>query len=344
MQHRQYILRTTFNPPALFATMSTRNSNSAALPATSTSSSFDQVKSFLTVILPCFMITQGLAYASSHPSVRDFKMQKLAIFTIMVQWLVFFIHASGLLFGNARTERYYDLTGSLTFFFTALWSSASLEWHNRSTRQNVLSSFVQIWALRLGAHLFSRINQHGGIDSRFVEIKKSLLRFLVAWTLQGVWVFVTSLPVLSLNQAIDPRPLSVVDYIGFALWGIGFTLEVVADEQKSVFKTEAANKNKFINVGLWSISRHPNYFGEILLWFGLCLSATHGMALRLSAQFISAWASPMFVSLLLIFVSGIPMLEKAADAKWGTDKAYLEYKARTPVLIPFIGRRGAAPF
>jgi steroid 5-alpha reductase family enzyme len=154
-------------------------------------------------------------------------------------------------------------------------------------------------------------------------------------------VFITALPVLSLNQAVDKKPLDVVDYVGVLLWGTGFLFEVTADLQKTFF-LQGSNK-KFIDTGLWSLSRHPNYFGEILLWIGVAMISSNGMK-AWSSQAISSWVSPLFVALLLIFISGIPMLEKASDAKWGNQKNYKLYKEITPVLIPIVGRKGSAPF
>jgi len=299
------------------------------------------VKRFLSLVLPCLIISQGVSFLAGHPSVKDWRLQKVAALAIAIQWVVF-VHASGFL-GNERTERYYDLTGSLTFLLTSFWSSTFVPADQRSLRQTILTYCVQIWAVRLGSFLFSRISKHGGVDSRFVEIKKSLLRFFGAWTLQGVWVFLTALPVFALNQAIDVKPLTTVDYVGLSMWAIGFLYEVVADTQKSEFKDNKANKDKWITGGVWSLSRHPNYAGEILLWLGLCISATQGMPF-LSSRSLVSFISPLFVFLLLVGVSGVPMLEKASDKRWGGNKAYELYKAQTPTLIPFVGRRGSSPF
>ena len=246
------------------------------------------------------------------------------------------------MFGNAPTERFYDLTGSLTFLMSFLWSGTFVESVDRSLRQRIITICVQIWAVRLGTFLFSRIVKHGGSDSRFTDIKGNPPRFFIAWTLQGVWCFVTALPVLILNQAVDSNPLGLVDYLGIAIWALGFLCEVVADQQKSAFRGEDANRDKFIRHGLWSLSRHPNYFGEILCWLGLCLSCTQGM--NFYPQQLVAFLSPTFVAFLLIHVSGIPLIEKSSDDRWGKMVEYQEYTLMTPVLIPFFGRRGCAPF
>lgn len=258
----------------------------------------------------------------------------LGAFIFAIQWIVF-IHAGGL-FGNERTEKYYDLTGSLTYLSTialSLYLTPSL-----GIRQVILSSFVGVWAARLGYFLYTRIHNNSGIDSRFESIKKDNFKFLFAWTMQGVWVLTCLYPVLKLTQMSVAAPLAMLDYAGFGLWSFGFIFEVIADYQKGKFRSQPENKNKFIDSGLWSISRHPNYFGEILLWSGVSLAAYSG------TKSLSVFITPVFVSLLLIYMSGIPMLEKSANDKFGNDQKYQEYKKNTPVLIPFVGRKGDAKF
>ena len=287
-------------------------------------------------------LNQLLAYYSANGNASYQFLLSLGIGTIALQWLVFFVHASGLLFGNERTEKYYDLTGASTFILSTLMSTLVLGYNSLSHRQIILTGFVLCWAGRLGSFLYDRVCKHNGIDSRFTEMKKNLGRFLVAWTLQGVWVFITALPVFALNSMPDMNPtLSRQDFVGFFLWITGFLIEVTADHQKSVWRADTANKDKFIDVGVWKWSRHPNYFGEILLWIGVFLSASNAFN---TTQKIACLSSPVFVALLLIFVSGIPLLEKASDAKFGKIGEYQTYVENTPVLIPFIGRKGRANF
>ena len=119
------------------------------------------------------------------------------------------------------------------------------------------------------------------------------------------------------------------------IWLTGFTIEVMADRQKSRFRADPANRGRFISTGLWSRSRHPNYFGEITLWVGILLIAAPTLR---GWQWVAV-LSPLFVTVLLTRVSGIPLLEKKADTKWGDDPAYQEYKASTPVLIPRLTKR-----
>lgn len=284
------------------------------------------------VVLICIAITQSLAYFANKS--RNFILNYLAAYCFAVQWIVF-IHAGGF-FGNQRTETFYDLTGSLTYLTTVV---LSLILSTKITvRQIILSTFVGIWSARLGWFLFTRIHKSGGVDSRFEEIKADNFRFWMTWTLQGTWVFICLLPVLQVSQHPKDRPLATLDYVGIGLWVFGFLFEVIADYQKSQFRANPDNKNKFIDSGLWSISRHPNYFGEIVLWLGITLSAFSG------TQSWIIFITPAFVAFLLIFVSGIPMLEQKADERYGSDEKYLQYKKSTPTLIPFIGLRGNSPF
>jgi steroid 5-alpha reductase family enzyme len=158
----------------------------------------------------------------------------------------------------------------------------------------------------------------------------------VAWTLQGVWCYVTLLPLLLLNSSDANPPLRWTDVVGVALWAVGFVQESVADWQKFAFKQDPTNKGKFINVGLWSLARYPNYGGEITVWTGFWLACT---AVFSGGEWASV-ASPLFVSFLLLFVSGVPLQEAQAKARWGDDPAYQEYRRRTWLLLPLPGAGG----
>ena len=238
-----------------------------------------------------------------------------------MQWVAFVPAYLG------RTERYFDLVGSATYILATamlLILSESLD-----ARSIVLSLMVFVWALRLGYFLFMRIHK-AGRDGRFDVIKHCFVRFLAAWTLQGLWITFTAAAAWTAIASNYKEPLGVYAAIGLLLWLVGFSIEVVADRQKSQFKANPENKDNFIRVGLWSRSRHPNYFGEILLWSGVAVVAI---------PVLQGWqwlvlSSPIFVTLLLTGVSGIPLLEKRADEKWGGRKDYEAYKRTTPVLVP----------
>jgi len=242
----------------------------------------------------------------------------------LIQWLVFI---PAYLF---QTEKFFDLTGSLTYItvvaVAVCYSRYSTDLDARSI---LLAALVTIWALRLGAFLFSRI-QKAGKDDRFDEIKPSFIRFLNFWTVQGLWVTITASAALIGITTVVRKDLDIFAILGSLVWVFGFVFEVIADNQKRRFNADPANKGKFIHSGLWSYSRHPNYFGEIILWIGIAIIA---IPVLQGWQWI-AMLSPLFVTFLLTRVSGVPQLEKKADKKWGGQKDYETYKRHTPVLIP----------
>jgi steroid 5-alpha reductase family enzyme len=240
---------------------------------------------------------------------------------MLIQWLAF-IPAY-----RQQTEKFYDITGSITFITVvtlALVFSPGID-----ARAFLLWILVVVWAVRLGSFLFRRI-QKAGRDDRFDEIKPSFISFLNAWTIQGLWVSFTLAAALVSITTTARKELDIFALIGFLVWVFGFGIEFIADAQKSRFKADPVHKNKFIQSGLWAHSRHPNYFGEIVLWIGVTVIA---LPLLQGWQWV-ALISPLFVSLLLTRVSGVPLLEKKADQKWGGQAEYETYKKITPVLIP----------
>ena len=225
-----------------------------------------------------------------------------------------------------QTEKYYDLTGSFTYLSVvgfAAYFSQPLD-----TRAMLVAIMVALWAARLGSFLFARIRKDGK-DRRFDAIKTSPLRFLMTWTLQGLWVVLTAACALAVVTSGTSVTLDIYAYIGGAMWLAGFVIEVTADEQKKAFRANPDNEGKFISTGIWAWSRHPNYLGEIVLWLGIAVMAVPVLS---GAQW-AVMISPVFVILLLTKVSGVPGLESHANKKWGDDPAYQEYKANTPVLM-----------
>ncbi|MEM9177098.1 MAG: DUF1295 domain-containing protein [Myxococcota bacterium] len=268
-------------------------------------------------------IGAGIAWAgSAGPAVALglplFALCGLASF--VVNWAVF-AHAYA-----AQTERFFDATGSLTYLTLAI---AALALGPRDPRALLIGGCVILWALRLGTFLFRRISQDGG-DGRFDQLKPDFARFLMTWTLQGLWVFLTLACGLVAMTTSDPVPLGLPALIGLALWIIGWTIEVSADHQKRVFRHDAANDGRFITSGLWSWSQHPNYFGEILLWFGIAVIALP----TLRGTQLATLISPVFVYVLLTRISGIPLLRARAKERWGDDPEYRAYRERTAVLFP----------
>ena len=259
--------------------------------------------------------SQGGALAANFPVFAW-----CALLAFGLQWLAF-VPAY-----LRQTEKFYDLTGSITYISCVLLALLLAE--HMDNRSLLLTAFILFWAVRLGSFLFARIHQDGS-DSRFDAIKPNPLRFFVTWSLQGLWVLLTAGAALAAMSAREAVPLTAVDVIGALLWLTGFIVEVIADRQKRQFRN-TAGAGEFIQSGLWSRSRHPNYFGEILLWFGIAVLAYPA----LQGWQLVTLISPLFVYLLLTRVSGVPLLEKKADKKWGGQEEYEAYKARTPVLFP----------
>ena len=239
----------------------------------------------------------------------------------LIQWLAF-IPAYLL-----QTESFFDITGSITYISVTIL--AVLLTPVVDGRSILLLVLVIIWAARLGTFLLRRI-QKAGKDARFDDIKPSLIRFLNAWTLQALWVTLTLAAALAAITTTTRKGLGLFALVGLLTWAFGFAMEATADIQKSRFRADPANKGKFIHTGLWARSRHPNYFGEIVLWIGVAIIA---LPILRGWQWVTL-ISPVFVTLLLTRISGVPMLEKRADEKWGGQEGYEAYKERTPVLIP----------
>ena len=243
------------------------------------------------------------------------------VLAFVINWLAFIPSAL------KQTEHYYDLVGGITYvtvILVAVLLSSELD-----LRGMLVAAMVLMWSLRLATFLFQRISKAGG-DSRFDDIKTRPQKFFMAWTLQGLWVLLTAAAALAVITGGVREPLGAVGIAGIALWSFGILIESVADRQKTKFKADPDNEGKFINVGLWAWSRHPNYFGEILLWTGMAIVAVPVLQGWQWATLIS----PVFVTILLTKVSGIPALEEKADERWGGQDGYEEYKRRTPVLIP----------
>lgn len=277
----------------------------------------------LLAVVATLLVGAAVAWAGSQGSVTSGGVAVFALcgaLSFALNWLVF-VHA----YAN-QTEQYFDLTGSLTYL-TLVAVGVALA--GGSPRSLLLALLVTVWALRLGSFLFARIRQDGS-DGRFDNLKTHFARFLMTWTLQGLWVFLTLSCALAAITSAQPKPLGVVAAIGAALWLAGFAIEVAADQQKRAFRASPDNSAHFIHTGLWAWSRHPNYFGEITLWAGIAL---------ISVPVLSGWQlvtliSPVFVYVLLTRISGIPLLESRAKKKWGGDPDFEAYKARTPALWP----------
>ena len=248
--------------------------------------------------------------------------------SFIVHWIIFI--PSFL----AKTEKFYDITGTLAYIIILYTASALTSYSSGISlefRTKIIIGMVSFWAIRLGVFLFIRVLRVGE-DRRFREAKKSFSKYLVWWTMSGLWVFLTTANALTLiinNKKLDNKFLF---YFGVIIWITGIVFEIVADEQKRRFRLNKNNKGSFICTGLWSVSRHPNYFGEIILWIGIAiisLPTLHGF------QYVTL-ISPVFIYFLLTRISGVNLLEDSADKKWGEQPEYIKYKKNTSILVPFL--------
>ena len=262
-----------------------------------------------------FYIPFQIALLTDLPLVKN-----LILLIFSIQWISFI---PAYIF---QTEKFFDLTGSITYLTTVL--AALYITDSGKISDYVIVSCVVIWAIRLGSFLFMRIHK-AGEDRRFREIKTNFTRFFMTWTLQGMWVSMCLLCVLTALSSYSGIIMNNVFYIGLLIFVIGFIIEVIADHQKTVFRKDLKNKDKFISTGLWSYSRHPNYLGEILLWFGVAIMSFSSLQ---DLQYLTL-VSPIFVYILLVYISGIRILENQGDKKWGHLDSYKEYLKNTPRLF-----------
>ena len=268
----------------------------------------------LLISISAFSICYLLAFLTDIPILKN-----VILYIFMIQW-VLFIPAYFF-----RTEKFYDLAGSSTYIFSV---SYVLYDSSENFTNLILGVAIIVWAVRLGTFLFFRIKK-AGEDKRFKEIKQSPTRFFLAWSLQGMWVSMCSLCALTALSTEICVVSNINLYLGFGLFLFGFLTEVIADNQKSKFRSITENKDKFINTGLWAKSRHPNYFGEILLWLGISIMSISSLS---GLQYLTL-VSPLFTYLLLVYVSGVRLLEESGNKKWGHLESYKEYKKNTPRLF-----------
>ena len=275
----------------------------------------------LIIIVFAFVLTTFVDQNSvSYGSLSLFLLCTIIIF--IIQWIVFI--PSYLL----STEHFFDLTGSITFITVSILAFLMNDFKN--LRQWIVLILILIWALRLGSFLFLRIRK-AGEDSRFTTIKKDFSVFFLTWNLQGLWVLFTLFGALTILTSNNNSNFGILDIIGVLIWIIGFVIEVVSDRQKSEFKNNKSNAGQFIQSGLWKYSRHPNYFGEILIWTGM---AVIGVTIYSGLGWLGL-ISPFFVFVILNYISGVRLLEKQANERWGSNNAYQSYKQKTPVLFPY---------
>tara|TARA_Y100000739_G_scaffold127014_1_gene109453 strand:+ start:2605 stop:3450 length:846 start_codon:yes stop_codon:yes gene_type:complete len=262
-----------------------------------------------------FYIPFQIALFTDLPLVKN-----LVILIFCVQWISFF---PAYIF---QTEKFYDLTGSITYLSIVL--STVYITGSQNIADYIIVGCVAIWALRLGSFLFMRIHKSGE-DRRFRSIKPNFTRFLMTWTLQGMWVSMCLLCVLTALSSYNGIILNYIFFVGLFIFISGFFIEVIADHQKTIFRKDEKNKDKFISTGLWAYSRHPNYFGEIMLWFGISVMSFSSLS---GLQYLTL-ISPIFVYILLVYISGVRILEEQGLKKWGSLESYNEYIKNTPSLF-----------
>lgn len=227
-----------------------------------------------------------------------------------------------------KTDKLTDISYAVTFIALVLFAYARSA---QTWPHALLALLVVWWGVRLGGFLLMRVWKKGK-DKRFDGMRENFFKFLRFWLLQGVTVFVVLLGALEFMRVSSPQ-VTLLSWAGTLIFLTGLYMEAAADLQKWHFSQNPKNKGKWIESGIWAKSRHPNYMGEMMVWIGIYLFVLPSLV---GQQWLIAFASPGYIILLLLFVSGIPMLEKSADAKWGNDKDYQAYKKRVPVLIPFL--------
>ena len=286
------------------------------------------------ISLICVLIAFLVSLASSQNGVsyNNYPISIICMaLTFIIHWLVFIPSYF------YKTEKFYDITGTVAYLSILLTTAYLINLVNDEgilLRSIISIIFVMIWAIRLGIFLFKRVIKVGE-DKRFEHAKKSFSKFLMFFNISALWVFLTIVNVLTMIINNSDSVTDLFFIIGVSIAIIGFIIEVVADMQKRIFRTNISNKGQFISSGLWSISRHPNYFGEMMIWVGMSFVT---IPILIGWQFITL-ISPIFVIFLLTKVSGINLLEASANDKWGADKNYQDYKDKTSVLIPFLGSK-----
>ena len=282
--------------------------------------------------------------------IRFFFITAIPLLTISISFLIsidnnelmFFLKAIALIFGlqitgfipsfYLKSEKYFDLFGGLTFLSSIfLISFLRFEKTNHlSVREIILAISVLLWTIRLSFFLFQRVKRVGK-DVRFDNLKFSFSKFLLAWMTQGLWVFVCLFPILIVFSSSANNENLYLTFGGI-IYLVGLVVEVIADYQKTIHNKINNKKRKFITSGLWSRSRHPNYFGEFLIWTGItiiCIPVFSGLKYL-------ALITPIFIYFLLNYISGINLLEERGKGKWGNNPDYIKYLKNTPKFFPKI--------
>eukprot|EP01100_Stratorugosa_tubuloviscum_P014390 TRINITY_DN7681_c0_g2_i1.p1 TRINITY_DN7681_c0_g2~~TRINITY_DN7681_c0_g2_i1.p1 ORF type:complete len:291 (+),score=72.09 TRINITY_DN7681_c0_g2_i1:49-921(+) len=235
-----------------------------------------------------------------------------------------------------KFDKVTDFAGTTNFILIAIVTF--LLYSTFEIRQIIVTLMIIIWGIRLASFLLNRILAWGH-DNRFNKIRTNIVRFAIFWLIQALWCWIGCLPLTLLNSSnltnYQKIPLSKLELLSIFLYSFGLIFESISDSIKLNFKSEKKNKDKWCNIGPWSWSRHPNYFGEITLWWAIFLSTAQIHYNNSLSTLLIALLSPLFITFLLLFLSGIPLLEKSANFKFGTLKEFKNYKQSTSILIPF---------
>lgn len=227
-----------------------------------------------------------------------------------------------------KTDKVTDISYAITFVIVAISGYLRSE---QTAVHTILLLLTFLWSFRIGTFLFIRINKMKK-DVRFDGMRDRFFAFLRFWLLQGATVFIVMLAV-SLGFMQKTTDFNLISLLGIVVFVTGLIIETAADAQKYKFNSDTGNKGKWIDVGVWRASRHPNYLGEMMVWTGMYLVVIPSLT---ATGALWALTSPLYIICLLMFVSGVPLLEKSADKKWGTDPAYKRYKKEVSVVLPNI--------
>eukprot|EP00475_Leptophrys_vorax_P029607 TRINITY_DN4369_c0_g1_i1.p1 TRINITY_DN4369_c0_g1~~TRINITY_DN4369_c0_g1_i1.p1 ORF type:complete len:311 (+),score=62.86 TRINITY_DN4369_c0_g1_i1:34-966(+) len=247
-----------------------------------------------------------------------------ALITVGIQLLFFFVAFA------CQFDKVTDLAGTFNFIVVAVLTLLLNKTYFH--RQVVVTVLVVVWGVRLGGFLVYRVLKRAK-DARFDEMRSNFFKFLGFWIFQMFWVWLVSLAVIFLNATTNDVKLSVADYVGWGLWGFGFLLEAIADQSKSNFNNDTSNRGMFISSGVWGISRHPNYAGEIIMWTGLFISCAVSFPSNTPSAFVSI-LSPIFTFLILMFLSGVNLAEERYNKQFGDRQDYCDYRTKTSPLLP----------
>ena len=280
------------------------------------------IKHFFSTIIVLLIII-CITYLLSFDSIKINNFPLVYIFTIIILILntLSFMHSYVF-----KTDIFFDLIGSISFISVGVTSLILIT--DVDANQILIFFLLIFWALRLGPFLFVR-RLSAGADERLSEYFKSPLSLYFIWTMNSLWVFLTSLSMIIIFSSSQNNEFGLIQWLGLLIWVLGFLIEVVSDTQKSKFNKK--NKGAFIDVGLWKYIRHPNYLGEIIIWLGIFVISISYINSIFTALSI---LSPIFVFILLRFLTGVPQLEQRGQEKWGKQEKYLKYKERTGILLP----------